>query len=176
MALLGDNHVRFFCSGITERMIRLIWAAIIVLVIALDQISKLIVINNMELGQNIVIIKNFFHLTYWENSGAAWGIFKNGALVFIPLNLILSAVLAYILINSKSNYLRFSLSLIIGGALGNVIDRIFRNGKVVDFLSFNILGYDYPIFNIADSFIVIGTIFLAYYLLFIYKEKDKIIS
>ncbi len=152
----------------------MIWIIIILLVIVLDQISKAIITSNMTLGQDIIIIEKFFYLTYWENSGAAWGVFQNGTYFFIPLNLILTGVLVYLLAKCSSSYLKIALSLIIGGALGNVIDRIFRSGHVVDFLNFYIFGYDFPIFNIADSFIVVGTIVLSYYVIFKYKESDKI--
>jgi signal peptidase II len=73
----------------------------------------------------------------------------------------------------NNKLLRGSLSMVIGGALGNLIDRMFRSGGVVDFLDFQFGSYHFPSFNVADSFIVVGTIIMAYYLLFVHKDKEE---
>lgn len=154
----------------------MIWVVLIVLILSVDQISKLVVINNMKLSQSISIIENFFYLTYCENSGIVWGIFKNSSYVIIPVTIIISALMVFVIYKTNIRLLKLSLSLIIGGAVGNLIDRLFRGGSVIDFLDVYIGTYNYPVFNVADSFIVIGTFVLAYYLLFVYKDSDIIFN
>jgi len=126
----------------------------------------------MQLGDSLDLISNFFYITYWENKGAAWGIFQNGRWFLITLTLIVSIVLIKLLLSSKNKIFSLSLSLLISGAFGNLIDRVFR-GSVTDFLDFKIFKYDFPIFNVADMCVVVGTFIFAYYLLFIYEEKEK---
>lgn len=150
----------------------MIWIVIVILIILLDQITKLIVVRNIAFDSSITVIDRFFYLTYWQNKGAAWGILQNGRLFFIALTIVISAVLAYFIFKINNKILRTSLSFILGGAIGNLIDRMLR-GSVVDFLHFYLGSYSYPVFNVADSFVVVGTIILSYYLLFIYKESPK---
>ncbi len=150
----------------------MIWALLILLTVAADQISKLIVLDKMTLGQSITIIDKFFYFTYWENKGAAWGIFQNGRYFFIIFTAIISLFMCYLLFKAKNRLYRLSLSLILGGAIGNLIDRVYK-GSVTDFLDFYIFSYDFPIFNLADTFVVVGTMLLAYYIFFIYEEKGK---
>lgn len=150
----------------------MLYIFIILASLVLDRVTKLIILNKMQLGESSPVIANFFYITYWENKGAAWGIFQNGRWVLIALTLIVSIVLIKLLLNSKSKIFSLSLSLIIAGAFGNLIDRAFR-GSVTDFLDFKIFGYDFPIFNVADMCVVVGTFILAYYLLFVLEEKEK---
>lgn len=152
----------------------MIWFAIVAAVIALDRVTKLIVMSKMQLGESVKVIGNLFNFTYLENRGAAWSMFQNGRYFFIVLTIIVTAAMIYILYKKADNkLLKFSLSLVIGGAVGNLIDRIYK-GSVTDFLQVFVGPYrDFPIFNVADSFVCIGTALLAYYLLFIYKEKEK---
>lgn len=153
----------------------MIWAVIILAIIGLDQLTKYIVINRIGLGEEKTVIDGFFYLTHWKNTGAAWGIMQNGKLILIPVTIIVSIVLAYYLVKSKNKMFKVSLSLILGGAIGNLIDRAFREGGVVDFLDFHFGSYNFPTFNVADSFIVIGTILLGYYILFVLKD-DKAVT
>lgn len=151
----------------------MIWIAIIALIIALDQISKIIIINNINIANHpIRVIEGFFNIIHSENSGAAWGIMQNGRILFVVITPLVLAAIAFYLYKADNRFLRFSLSFVMGGAIGNFVDRVYK-GSVTDFLDFNIFGYDFPTFNIADTFVVIGTILLAYYLLFIYKEKEN---
>lgn len=151
----------------------MLWGIIIVLIVALDQISKYVVVKNINFGDAITIIDKFFYLTYWENKGAAWGIFQNGRYFFIAMTTVVSVIMAYILYKAENKLLKASISMILGGAIGNLIDRILR-GSVVDFLDFHFGTYHFPTFNVADSFVVVGTFLLAYYLIFIYKEKETL--
>ena len=130
--------------------------------VMLDQLLKIVIVNTLKIGQSIKIISNFFNITRVSNYGAAWNILSGKGIIFIILAFVALFMIYYYLIKN-SELKKFQIiyySLIIGGIIGNLIDRIFR-GYVVDFLDFNIFGYDYPVFNFADIFIVIGTIILV---------------
>ena len=132
---------------------------IIIIAFVLDQVSKILIMNNMKLNENEDVINNFFRVTYSHNDGAAFGMF-GGKMIFIVIVSVL--VLAYLLFelfyHKKRNLLvDISISLIIGGLLGNLVDRIYF-GYVRDFLDFKIFNYDFAIFNLADTFIVIGAL------------------
>ena len=130
-----------------------------IILLCIDQISKLLVVNLLTKTDSITIIKNFFYLTYINNDGAAFSILV-GKRIFLILIAVLVIVMLirYIKKNNIQNKLELvSISLIIGGSLGNLMDRVVR-GYVIDFLDFKIFNYNFPIFNIADTFIVIGVI------------------
>ena len=130
----------------------------------IDLISKLIVSNFMNVQDSIIVISNFFNITYVRNTGAAWSIFAGETLGLIVISLIIIALIVYYVSKNKfkSKLELFGYSLILGGAIGNLYDRIVY-GYVIDFLDFYIFGYDYPIFNLADSFIFIGVILVIIY-------------
>lgn len=132
----------------------------IIFVIA-DQVSKLIVINTLSKTKSVEVIKSFFYLTYTNNNGAAFSILTGKRILLIIVAFIVIGILAYYIRKTeiKENINKIALSLVIGGSIGNLIDRIIR-GVVVDFLDFKILGYNYPIFNLADTFIVLGVFLL----------------
>lgn len=153
----------------------MIWGIIIVIAIAFDQASKFYIHRHVEYLSMTPVIDKFFYITYTRNSGAAWGIFQNGRYFFIAVTIVVSLVLLYMLIKNDNFILRLSLSFILGGAMGNFIDRVLV-GSVVDFLDFHFGSYHFPTFNIADSFVVAGTFLLAYYILFIQKDEEKIIT
>lgn len=123
----------------------------------LDQSIKIIVSNLMTPFTSKIIIKNFFELTFVKNTGGAWGILSNNLILLIFVSTVALLVLnSYIKKEQHINNLMiFSYGFLIGGILGNLIDRLFR-GYVVDFFHFYIFGYDYPVFNIADILIVVG--------------------
>lgn len=130
-----------------------------IILLCIDQISKLLVVNLLTKTDSITIIKNFFYLTYINNDGAAFSILvgKRVLLILIAV-LVIVMLIRYIKKNNIQNKLELvSISLIIGGSLGNLMDRVVR-GYVIDFLDFKIFNYNFPIFNIADTFIVIGVI------------------
>ena len=141
-----------------------------IIFIIIDQVSKLIVINTLSKTKSVEVIKSFFYLTYTNNKGAAFSILTGRRILLILVALIVIGVLIYYVrknkIEGKVN--KIALSLVIGGSIGNLIDRILR-GAVVDFLDFKIFGYNYPIFNLADTFIVLG-VFLLLISMF---RKDK---
>lgn len=132
-----------------------------IILLCIDQISKLLVVNLLTKTNSITIIKNFFYLTYINNDGAAFSILV-GKRIFLILIAVLVIVMLirYIKKNNIQNKLELvSLALIIGGSLGNLMDRLVR-GYVIDFLDFKLFNYNFPIFNLADTFIVIGVFLL----------------
>ncbi len=133
---------------------------IVIFIIAVDQLSKLAVLSNLKEVGDIPLIQGIFHLTYVENRGAAFGFFQNQKLFFIITTTIVVVAIIYYLMRTKNIMwpLRIGLYLIIGGAIGNLIDRL-RYGFVVDF--FHIVDR-WPVFNIADSAIVVGAILVSY--------------
>jgi signal peptidase II len=136
-------------------------------VLLLDRVTKWAVAGNIALRDNISVIPGFFRLTHVENTGAAFGLFaessaqwKVGALVSFSI-LALIVVSALLWKNGHSlTTTTVGLSLILGGALGNLWDRMFA-GHVVDFLDFYVGSYNWPAFNVADSAIVIGALLLV---------------
>lgn len=130
---------------------------IAIVVIAIDQWTKWLVLKNMELGERITVIENFLYFTSHRNRGAAWGILQGQMWFFYIITIIvIIAVIYYIQKMAKDQPIYgWALGLILGGAIGNFIDRLFRK-EVVDFIDTYIFSYNYPIFNIADSALVIG--------------------
>jgi len=129
--------------------------------LVIDIAVKLIVKNTLVLHQSIKIINNFFYLTYVKNTGAAWSILS-GKQFFLIIFSIIIVILLIIYLNKKKDYSKFEIigySLLLAGAVGNLIDRIVY-GYVIDYLNFYIFNYNFPIFNIADSCIVIGIMLL----------------
>ena len=133
-------------------------------IIILDQITKWLVATNLGYGYEVQIIKNFFYVTYVRNKGAAWGIFQNGRIFFVLMTILVVIGILYLMSREKSSYKKVVFSFILGGALGNFIDRLFR-GYVIDFLDFYIFSYNFPTFNVADIFITVGTILIIYEIL-----------
>ena len=148
----------------------MIWIIIAVFAIVLDQYTKYLASTRLIDYDTIPLIQDVFHLTFVKNRGAAFGILQNQKVFFIITTIIVVAGIIYYVIRNKpkNRLLMTSLSMIIGGAIGNFIDRV-RYGYVIDFFDFTLI--DFPVFNVADSFVVIGTILLSYYLLFQYEEK-----
>ena len=133
---------------------------IAVIALAIDQITKIIASTFLKLNMSVQVINKFFYLTLCQNEGAAWGLFKNSKIVII-LGTIVAIVLIYhfVYVFKENKRNDFAFGLLIGGLLGNLVDRIIF-GYVRDFLDFYIFKYDYPIFNVADICIVIGVLFL----------------
>jgi len=146
-------------------------------IVVLDQLTKLIVHRTMALHQSIPIIDGLFNLTYVRNTGAAFGIFAGSAEIFRRPFLILVSILASAFIVSLLRRLAngqreliTALTFVLGGAIGNLIDRVFY-GEVIDFLDVYWRSYHWPAFNIADSFITIG-VGIALYCLYKHEGAD----
>lgn len=133
--------------------------AMVILII--DQLTKKIITATMNIGDSYEVIPHFLNITSHRNNGAAWGILSGKMGFFYIITLIILAVLIifYIKETKYNAFMQVAISLLFAGALGNFIDRLF-NGEVVDFIDTNIFGYDFPIFNIADSSLTIGVIFV----------------
>lgn len=140
-----------------------------ILVIIIDQITKLIIMNNMNVGEEIVVIKKFFSILYVTNTGAAFSILENSTTLIIIISLFCLALIVSLLKKEKdiTPIKVISFGILIGGMISNLIDRVFYK-NVIDFLSFNLINYRFPVFNIADIGITVG-VFL--YLLVNLKEE-----
>ena len=126
----------------------------------IDLISKQLITNLMNLSESIKIINNFFYITYTKNNGAAWSILEDKRILLMIITVfVLFLINKYMNKTKLSKLENFTYGMIIGGIVGNLFDRVFY-GSVIDFLDFRIFGYHYPVFNLADSFIVIGIIIL----------------
>lgn len=140
--------------------------------IAIDQLTKYHFSTTLELHEEKSVIDGFFYFTYTINTGAAWSFLANvswSQLFFkILTGFALIAFMIFYIYAARKNYkwLRTSLILVISGTIGNFIDRLFNNG-VTDFLGFIFGDYHFPIFNLADSFLVVGVIMLIIHYLFI---------
>lgn len=141
-------------------------AVVLGVVLVLDQVSKLVLVALVEPFGRVELVPGFFSIVNVANRGAAFGMFKGGgALVLILIAVAALILIAYMLYTSKDRLTVFSLSLIAGGAFGNLIDRI-RLSQVIDFLDFHLGPYHWPAFNVADIAITIGVLF---YLVTIYR-------
>jgi signal peptidase II len=157
-----------------------IFAAAALLSALADQASKLAVDAKLDFTDRIPVIDGFFYLTHVRNPGAAFGLFADSSplirvTLFIGITLVALAMIASFQrrLAPGDRFSALSLGLIMGGAVGNLIDRVFR-GEVVDFLHFRLWGgYQWPDFNLADSFIVVGVAFLVIELLAVEGEARR---
>lgn len=142
-------------------MLYTLYLLTIVVLVTADQFSKFLIVKNFVENEKIVLIKDFFNITYIKNYGAGFSILQNQTIFLVVVTIAAIGFVTYLLIKSKNNeaFNRVCYLLIIGGAIGNLIDRLTL-GYVIDFLDFYIFGYDFPVFNIADSFLTIGCILL----------------
>ena len=153
----------------------MIWYYVIALfIIGIDQLTKWIIVSTMELGERITVIENFFYITSHRNSGAAWGILQGQMLFFyIVTAVVVIGIIYYIQKFAKNDtLLAIGLSFVLGGAIGNFIDRLFHQ-EVVDFADFYIFNYNFPIFNVADSALTIGVIIVIIATIMDERKKGK---
>ena len=144
----------------------------IFIIAILDQTAKLFAAGLLPSVRTIPIIEDIFHLTYVENTGAGFGAFSGYTWILTVLTLlVILAVVIYVVVKRPKNYtLLTALTFMIGGAVGNVIDRI-RLGYVIDFFDFRII--DFPVFNVADCFITVGAVIFAVYVIFLSDKKEN---
>lgn len=152
--------------------VHIVFWSIVFAAIAIDQIIKFFIRNNLEIGQRIVLIPHFFSLHHAMNTGAGFSLFwgMNSLLIWIAI-IIIGIILFFYDKITENWYYALAFSLIIGGAIGNVIDRIAQ-GYVTDFVSFYVIFDYFPSFNIADSCITIGAIIILVYTIFTPDEQE----
>ena len=148
-----------------------IYLIVVLLLVALDQITKLLVVNSFNVNDKLILIDNFLKFYYIRNTGISFGILSNHTFIIICLTILIIIYMIYESIKNKNNKLLLvSSSLIISGAFGNLIDRLFR-GYVVDFISFTLFKREMAIFNLADMFITFGII--LYIIVLIVEGKNE---
>lgn len=141
--------------------------AIVLVCLGIDQLSKIIAINNLIEYHSVVIINKFFYWTLCYNTGGAWSIFSNSTWLLSIISIVALGLIIFTVYKSKNLMYDIAASVFMGGLLGNLLDRLIQ-GKVTDFIDFVIFGYDFPVFNIADIFICISAVFIV---LSILKEE-----
>ncbi|WP_338838664.1 signal peptidase II [Kurthia gibsonii] len=147
-------------------------------VIVLDQVTKWFVVDNMELGQEVSVFDPYLSIYSHRNRGAAWGILQDQFWLFAIITVVVVVIRPHYSSRGhrrkRKPLLQASLMMLLGGAIGNFIDRVFR-GEVVDFVSVLIPGinYQFPIFNIADAALTLGVIMLIIYILFEDRKVKK---
>jgi len=140
-------------------------------IILLDQASKIYIQLNMHIGESIPVIEGIFHITYIENPYTSFGLFRYQTIFFliaVSISVILIILIYKKIIFKKDPFMYIPLTLVLGGTLGNLIDRVRVDGRVIDFIDFKI----WPIFNFADSAIVCGMLVLLIHVLFRTSEKE----
>jgi signal peptidase II len=149
------------------------------IVLLMDRLSKLVVERNIQLHDSIVILPGFFRLTNVQNRGAAFGLGAESPSQWTGAMLIVFSIAALIVVSAllwrnshRMSSTGIGLALIMGGALGNLWDRVVR-GQVVDFLDFYVANYHWPAFNVADSAIVIGAMLLVTEILFSKSSEEQ---
>ncbi|MEI6309768.1 MAG: signal peptidase II [bacterium] len=140
------------------------------LVVLLDQSSKALVLSLFAYGSSRPLLGDFLHLTVISNQGAAFGLFPQASLFFLLLNLVVAFLPFFFLprLRRQPWMMQLACGLVCGGALGNAIDRLLYGGSVVDFLQLPI----WPVFNLADSSVVVGGILLALSLLLAERRSN----
>ena len=151
---------------------RLLALAVTAVGILLDQLTKLLVSGGMALGDTIPILKDVLHITYVRNTGAAFGMLADRRWIFLVISTITILALAVFLLRTSSRdpLLIVSLSMILSGGIGNMIDRLAL-GYVVDFIDFRLINF--AVFNGADSFVCVGAALLFLAVLFEPKKKEE---
>lgn len=152
-------------------MAAIITAVISAVIVIIDQLAKYFVVQNLQGGDSVPFIGQLLTLTYVENRGAAFGMMQNMSWLFALITIAMIVLFFYIIIKKKitSRLFLSAVTLIIGGGIGNLIDRLFR-GFVVDYLQ---LSFFPPVCNLADYCITIGAALMVVYVLFFGEKKEK---
>ena len=149
----------------------------VVVLILLDQGTKLWALESLKPIHNMTLLEGFMDLTFVENRGVAFGMFSGQRWFILLLTcvIVIGLVWFYVTLPEKKEYrpVRVSLVLILSGAVGNIIDRLFR-GYVVDFFEFTF--FEWPVFNVADIYVVVGVILFALLMVFVVKEEDLVLK
>ena len=149
----------------------LLYAVLAVVFVGIDALTKYMAASLLKPRHTLPLIENVFHLTYCENTGAAFGIFSGKPYLLAAVSVvIIVAVVVYIIkTKPRSHMVMLSLTMLVSGGAGNVLDRVFR-GYVVDFFDFRLINF--AIFNVADIFVCLGVGLMAVYVLF-FEERQK---
>jgi signal peptidase II len=158
------------------------YLALIAGIVILDQVTKWMLVRSVPYGTHKVVIPGFFNLSHVRNRGAIFGLFSQSgspavyvALTVASLGALVLVLFYFIKVPVRDRLLKVTLSLILGGALGNQVDRLFQ-GYVVDFVEVYVKSFHWPSFNVADSCITIGAILLVYIFFFRKGEKCSLCS
>lgn len=154
-------------------MKKILGFVIVVVLVLLDQWTKILAIGNLMGKKDFVIIKDVLRFHYLENTGVAWGMFSNGTLFFSIITSIMTVALIYVFLKTPTAKrmlpINIVLILLMSGAIGNLIDRVFRQ-YVVDFIYVEIINF--PVFNVADCYVTVAGIAMVVLVFFFYKEED----
>jgi signal peptidase II len=148
---------------------------IIILGLAMDRLAKWLAVTAVKPLPNgdYALWPGVFHITYVENNGAAFGILQDSRIFFIAIGVAVCAAILYVLIKKRARFplwVRASMAAVFAGSMGNLIDRI-AHGYVIDLFYFKLINF--AVFNVADALMVVGTIMIAVYLVFFYKETGR---
>lgn len=151
-----------------------VYYLVAILIVILDQLSKWWIVQEMAIGERIPIIENFLYITSHRNQGAAWGILQGQMTFFYIVTIIVVIFVVYHIqkYGKENPFFGYTMAIVLGGAIGNFIDRLFRK-EVVDFIDVYPFGYNFPIFNVADSALTIGVLLMIIYILFIEGKQEK---
>ena len=154
---------------------KVLFLLIAAVIVAFDQLTKQLITRNMQLGESNSIIENFLYITYHRNTGAAWGILQGQMILFYIVTAItvIGIIIWYRKLNMrKERILAIGLMFVLGGALGNFIDRVMYQA-VIDFIHTVWWGRHFPIFNVADMALVSGMILILFDVIIVDRKKSK---
>lgn len=143
--------------------------------LGIDQLTKYLIASDFQMYETHEFLKGFIELTYIHNRGGAWGMLYGRTYILVPLTVavMLVCIVFFVKYGKKSRLLLWAMSLVMSGGLGNMIDRVFRDGNVVDFLHFEFFP-SFPVFNVADCAIVVGAgLLILYFILDAVKESKQ---
>ncbi|MFA5479512.1 MAG: signal peptidase II [Candidatus Muiribacteriota bacterium] len=165
----------FFIKNFKKIWLRFFFFFIFILYFVIDRLTKYIVINNMSLHDTIPVLNDVFHITYIRNYGAAFGFLQHKLALFVIVAFLSVFMIFFYAFSKQAEriWTQVALGALLGGALGNLYDRIFF-GYVIDFLDFRLINF--PIFNFADVVIDIGIIMLFYEIIFMEEKRGNDVS
>jgi len=155
-------------------MTALIYTIIVAVLVAADQLTKRVVVTHMELNQTIPAVDGLLNWTYILNDGASFGMLGGQTVLLLVVTGVVMAVLAFYLYSGRMKHITGKLAalLILAGGIGNLIDRVFNDGKVVDFIDIDPI-FSFPKFNVADCCVTVGGVLFCVFMLFFCEEEGK---
>lgn len=168
----------FFMKKTINKKTLIIGLLIVLITVLIDQFTKVLMEDILQFeGNSIVVIDNFFKFQLHYNTGAAFSSFDGNFIFLMAMTVVAAIVFVFMAMTSdidKKIFYTVGVFLMIGGMIGNFIDRVFNYGEgVVDFLSFTFFGWDFAVFNMADTFLVIGVICIIVDLIFFDTKREK---